>query len=678
LTITLLLGGVMLLLLLIRQPLRAAHATAPAATYRIIQDSKKQTTIAVSGAGATVTLADIQRAVAVTDTTYLSSSTNGLWRLNVNLLIGPDVTLNLAPAQGVNELQLRSGNNRGLSLAERMAERAADANSPDALAAIAYSTFVYLKTEHGTINIDGVKIYSWDEARQQVDEDESNGRAYILAKYAATLNIRNSDIGYLGSKDGESYGIAWRDVGEIGDAFITRVTGAVINSQIHHNYYGIYTYQAQNMIFRGNAFYSNLRYGFDPHDYSHHFLVEDNVAYNNGAHGFIISRGCNNFVFRNNKAYANFDPGSNLAHGFMLDPGGADIDKPQVSSSANLLENNEAYNNEGYGIRILGSSDNTLRDNYFHHNEMGISVDTDSDRNLFQGNRVEENRRYGFYMQENEANQLVGNAINRNGSEGIESRKTVGMRIAENTIQANGSHGVDISNGAQNNRLLRNTIRANNGYGLVVSGSTATGNHWSQNSIAANLAGGINDQVRQVAPPQLVSATTAQAAGRAKAGSTVELFAGDTADGQGARYVGSTVVDGSGDFVYRVSGPWGGSYLTAITLEPAGPASAFSAPIAVLGGDPPTATAVATGTPTVTPPVTATLTPTPSNTPTSSPEATTTFTPTATASTSPTLTVTATPSATRMPTIESTPTLESTPVGTGLTEQRYLPLVIQR
>jgi hypothetical protein len=31
-----------------------------------------------------------------------------------------------------------------------------------------------------------------------------------------------------------------------------------------------------------------------------------------------------------------------------------------------------------------------------------------------------------------------------------------------------------------------------------------------------------------------------------------------------------------------------------------------------------------------------------------------------------------------MPTIESTPTLESTPVGTGLTEQRYLPLVIQR
>ncbi|MCB0104265.1 MAG: right-handed parallel beta-helix repeat-containing protein, partial [Caldilineaceae bacterium] len=287
--------------------LRAAPAQPATASYAIVEDAKKQTTIVVSGAGSTVTLPAIQSAVAVTSATYLVDRGNGVWQLNVNLVIGNGVTLQLSPTTGVSELRLRSDSNTFV----KQRERILDTDSPDVLDAISYSTFVYLKAESGTIQIDHVTIYSWDESANAVDQDEINGRAYILAKYAATLNIRNADIGYLGSKDGESYGISWRDVGEESGAFITRVTGEVLNSKIHHNYYGIYTYQAENMTFRGNEFYENIRYGFDPHDYSHHFVVEENVAHHNGAHGFIISRGCNNFIFRNNRSHNNYDPGSN-------------------------------------------------------------------------------------------------------------------------------------------------------------------------------------------------------------------------------------------------------------------------------------------------------------------------------------------------------------------------------
>src|SRR5687768_5558587 len=100
------------------------------------------------------------------------------------------------------------------------------------------------------------------------------------------------------------------------------------------------------MVFRGNEFHSNVRYGFDPHDYTHDVLVENNVAYSNGAHGFIISRGCNNFIIRNNKSYGNSDPTTSQAHGFMLDPGSPNSSDPQVPSFENTLENNEAYGNE--------------------------------------------------------------------------------------------------------------------------------------------------------------------------------------------------------------------------------------------------------------------------------------------------------------------------------------------
>ena len=98
------------------------------------------------------------------------------------------------------------------------------------------------------------------------------------------------------------------------------------------------------------------RYGFDPHDFSHHFTIEDNESFANGNHGFIISRGCNNFTIRNNKSYNNFDASeTSQAHGFMLDPGSPNSVDPQASSYDNILENNEAYGNEGYGVRILGS-----------------------------------------------------------------------------------------------------------------------------------------------------------------------------------------------------------------------------------------------------------------------------------------------------------------------------------
>src|SRR6185436_7491372 len=78
-----------------------------------------------------------------------------------------------------------------------------------------YKSFVTLRTYGGHILIDGVTITSWNpdahgHGQGGYDTDITNGRSYILAKYDARLDIKNAKLSYLGSADGESYGVSWR------------------------------------------------------------------------------------------------------------------------------------------------------------------------------------------------------------------------------------------------------------------------------------------------------------------------------------------------------------------------------------------------------------------------------------------------------------------------------------
>ncbi len=317
-----------------------------------------------------------------------------------------------------------------------------------------YQSFASLRTHSGVIRIDGVKISSWDPAANTYDTDVSNGRSYLLAKYNARMDIKNAELTYLGSADGESYGVSWRDINdaEAPDQLLTRVTGEVLNSSFSYNYYGVYTFQAANMVFRGNKFHHNIGYGFDPHDYSHHFTVEDNEAFENGNHGFIISRGCNNFVFRRNKSYNNrytIGTDDRRAHGFMIDPGSPNSQFPQVASHHNLIENNQATGNDGYGVRVVGANDNTIQNNSFADNLQGITLEQGSTGNILKGNTISGSKLYGIYLiGGSDGNTISGNTITRSGKHGVYV-KTGKNTISENTSSDNGSieAGVPVGSG---------------------------------------------------------------------------------------------------------------------------------------------------------------------------------------------------------------------------------------
>ncbi len=643
-----------------------SRQATPVATYDVKPDEHGNTTIYVKGIGSTVTLPEIADSLGATDANLLIAEADGIWRLNANLFLEIGVTLDLSATSGVTELRLRSEASSGQARYRPLVDGVAAAGG-----AVDDASFVYIRAYNSTINIDGIKITSWDQAAQDVDHDYSNGRAYLLAKYDAELTIDNADIGYLGSADGESYGLVWRDVNDSSepDLLRTRVTGHVVDSQIHHNYYGIYTFQASDMLFRGNHFYANVRYGFDPHDFSHDFLVEGNHAYDNGAHGFILSRGCNNFILRNNESYRNYDPSDrSLAHGFMLDPGSPNSKDPQAPSQENVLENNKAYDNEGYGLRVLGSHRNVIRANEFVRNEIGVSIEDESTENLLLRNRFSNNLRYGIFLQEsangNEArdnevwnngdngiyirshanqvqandvltngkagiailikagfdaprdNKIISNTVTGNLNNGIDLRNALQTRVEQNEVSENMGDGLYLKEGTTASDIVGNCFCRNSGYGIEINGETTTSNSLLQNSIYANERGAIGAGGGAVLlpAPVLQSQLGNTLTGTSSVAGTVELFADQGAQAQ--FHLGSVRVAAGGTFRYTHGAAWPAANLTAILLGDGGNVSDVSVPLVVgqSGTATPTPTPI-TGTPD---PETPTATPTPTMQPTRS------------------------------------------------------------
>jgi parallel beta-helix repeat protein len=479
--------------------------TSTDAVYEIgNDDTTGARTIYIYGEGAVLTLPRILEDLRNIDADHLlEDQGGGVWQANASIFIGRGVTLNIT-SDTVSWLKLRS-QSTDIDLA---AAKDYEFN---------YDSFTSVRVYNGVLLLDGVRVTSWDPlangGKGDYDRDISNGRSYLLAKYDARMDIINSELSYLGSPDGESYGISWRDTnGSSSDTLRTRVTGDVIDSILSYNYYGIYTYQASYMTFRGNTFHNNISYGFDPHDYTHHVLVEDNESYENGNHGFIISRGCHNFIFRNNRSYNNrysVDNKDRNAHGFMLDPGSPNSSYPQAPVSDTLLEGNEAWGNDGYGLRVLGSINNTIQNNFFYDNLQGITLEQGSTGNLVQTNTISNSGLYGVYLiGGSDANTISDNQITGSGLHGIYI-KTGNNDILGNTLRQNGTVEEDKRNGSgiamlpEQDRSLALADFQLPGEAPLVSASSdlpgsaslaseLTNNHIEQNVVVENIDDGLN------------------------------------------------------------------------------------------------------------------------------------------------------------------------------------------
>ncbi|OGK10813.1 hypothetical protein A2767_05865 [Candidatus Roizmanbacteria bacterium RIFCSPHIGHO2_01_FULL_35_10] len=392
-------------------------------------------TIIIAGRGYQVGLNDITGSVGKE---YLEEVSPKVWQLRANIL-------------------LRSGTTLKLNKEELIWLRMASSKDK----------FVTLRGSNADVLIDGVKITSWDEKKQDYDKDYKDGRSYILVKDSARMDVNSSEIAYLGfprPKDYpySSYGISWRmSSGKLTNSILT---GEVKNSKFHNNYFGAFTFGATGMTWRGNEFYNNVRYGLDPHDDSNGFLVENNKFYNNGTHGLIFSKRCINNTIRNNISY------NNKLAGIML----------HELSNDNIIEDNMLYgNNEG--ISLDNSSKNIIRKNRIFYNKRGFLADKKSVNNLIEKNEINENRQYGVYLY-GEANENVirGNIMAFNNV-GLYI-KTNGNEASDNQIDQN-QVGIYILGKANKNVLDSNKITYSDSIGVYAKVFNGFPNFFSANNV---------------------------------------------------------------------------------------------------------------------------------------------------------------------------------------------------
>lgn len=218
---------------------------------------------------------------------------------------------------------------------------------------------VFLGTHGGGLHFDGVRVHPESGASQA----PSSYRPFILAIGRGTMRLNNSTIDGLGWDWNGSYGVSWQDGS----------TGEATDTTFENNFIGVYTARSPGLIVRRCTFRRNHLYGFDPHTYSKNIVVEDSVAEENGAHGFIFSEYVRQSRITNSIARGN---GEN----------GITMDK---YSTGNLIEGNTVVGNKGDGIVTTDSPRNLFQANVIQDNRVGVRTSLrDAGSTRFEGNEV--------------------------------------------------------------------------------------------------------------------------------------------------------------------------------------------------------------------------------------------------------------------------------------------------
>ena len=384
----------------------------------VILYDQPSNTIVVKGRGKIINLNDIRKSLG---DKYIEELAPKEWYLKASIFASAGVTLVLDKKE-VEWLKLESNSRR----------------------------FVILRSQNGDIQINGVKITSWDAYKKDYDRDMTDGRSFIVAKNLGRMDIYNSELAYLGypvtpAHTVSPYGVSWK----LSNVNLKKalLTGEVLNSKFHHNYFGAYTFGATGMVWKGNEFYENVRYGLDPHDDSNGFLVENNKFHSNGSHGLIFSKRCINNTIRNNLSY------NNKLHGIML----------HELSNSNLIENNTLYGNID-GVALDHSSNNTIRANRIYENNRGIRANKKSVENIIEKNIITKNSQYGVYLyKEGDKNIIRNNTFTKNtNAVYLKSNKN---EVTNNIIK-DSQVGIYFLGKASQNRVEGNEVQNSRLYGV--------------------------------------------------------------------------------------------------------------------------------------------------------------------------------------------------------------------
>jgi poly(beta-D-mannuronate) C5 epimerase len=311
----------------------------------------------------------------------VKQSTNGVWFLNANLVIAKGATFHI-DSTDTKWLKISSNVTRG--------------------AGVVKIAPAYIIDVHGSLKIDSVKITSWDPTTNYytITNGSRTGsgvfifgapRPSIVVENNATgtTDITNSEIAYLGYEQGKHKGGSGLSYYYGGDGSIIR------NNDIHHVYFGLYTFGVGHMIIENNIIRNSGHYGLDPHTGTHDMIIRNNTVYGNNGSGIICSLNCYNILIENNKVYHNAEDGIDFSRNMYNSIARNNIvyNEPSgvfVSQSHNNQIYNNTISNSGDGFNInSGSTNNKMYDNVIMNSRShAILINNGSSGNTFTSNKI--------------------------------------------------------------------------------------------------------------------------------------------------------------------------------------------------------------------------------------------------------------------------------------------------
>eukprot|EP00904_Undaria_pinnatifida_P012534 jgi/Undpi1/8410/HiC_scaffold_25.g10878.m1 len=343
----------------------------------------------------------------------VSKTATGTWLLTESLYVEDGVTLQSAGGDA-NELRLKSTSDKYINVR-------AHGGSLDFV-----STKVNLVL---LLNVDGYVVpvprdsggRSYISAISEVITDTSetcDGRAKNDMG-EARLDIEDSEIvrGYCKDKSNPEL------FDKIG------VFGNIYNSNIHHLYFGVYSYGHQQGDWRNNKVHDNIGYGFDPHDDSDYLTIHDNEVYNNGNHNIIASKRCDHI---------------SIQVGHLS--GKSECRVLRASNPVGTAPYNDVHDNADAGLALLESFDADVSGNTFQDNKYGIRLSVASADNVFSKNEISGSSRYSVYLYDGndepettssprpQYNSFTGNTIT-GGGESMRVADSDGTRFIDNTFE---------------------------------------------------------------------------------------------------------------------------------------------------------------------------------------------------------------------------------------------------
>jgi parallel beta-helix repeat protein len=282
---------------------------------------------------------------------------DGAWLLSRSLVIRPGASLEVGKAT----LRLRSEPNR----------------------------FVGLEARGGRLEITDSTVTSWAPGAARPDDRVDDGRAWVLARDGAVMDVLGSRMEQLGYDQTERSGVAWRT---------GTTSGTIQRSTFAGNWNGVYLQGSRNL------------------------QVEDNVFRHNARHGMVLAVGCSNATVRGNQSYAN------AGHGMVVVQGSNDV----------TLAGNEVHDNQQTGIDVNNSLRLRLTGNVVYGNDIGLHVRGRARSVVAEANRLTANRLDGLRVSSGaRGTAVMDNSIESNVLDGVHlAGSRVGV-VRGNTIRAN-------------------------------------------------------------------------------------------------------------------------------------------------------------------------------------------------------------------------------------------------